>query len=139
MAGIPVPVVRYMLVCDDVWRPHANPNNPIVVGLTSIIQSSSSPPFPMVLDRLCVYLVLTEGRGTGQGHLRLVHEETNQTIWETPPRPIGFPDNPLELSGIIYRVRRCRFPMAGLYNLQFLYDNQEIAHQPLLVREVANG
>jgi hypothetical protein len=134
MAGVPSPVVRYMIVCDDILTSQFQPQRPVIVGLTSVIESDNDPPYPFVLGRLCVLLVLTEARGSGHGHLQLVYEETDQLIWQTPPRLITFPADPLEIHGVIFRVHDCRFPHPGLYTLRFLYEGQSIAQQPLRLR-----
>jgi hypothetical protein len=35
----PPPVVRYMLVSDDLWTHPVRPNSPIIVGLINVITS----------------------------------------------------------------------------------------------------
>jgi hypothetical protein len=60
-----VPVVRYMILCED-WG--IAPNNPLLVdirGLLTIIHSIDEPPYPLNYQQLCVYLALTEARGHG--------------------------------------------------------------------------
>ncbi len=87
-----------------------------------------------MLDELCVFLILTEGRGTGTTNLRLVSADTDQSVWQTPPRNLSFPGDPLQLFGVTFRVSRCRFPEAGLYHLQLCYNGQVLAEQPMLLR-----
>jgi hypothetical protein len=134
MATLPLPVVRYMIVCDDLLTSQARPNSPIIVGLIANISAEGEPRYPFTLGRLCVLVVLTEGRGAGRAHLRLVLEETGQTVWVFPERELVFPPDPLEVHGVIFRILDCRFPQPGLYNLEFIYEGQCLAQQSLRLR-----
>jgi hypothetical protein len=53
---------------------------------------------------------------------------------ETRTRTIPFKSNPLDVQGLFFRVRKCRFPKPGLYWVQFWYNEQMIAQQALLLR-----
>jgi hypothetical protein len=65
MSGL-TPVVRYLIVCEDVLRDPRNPNRLTLVNLISTIQSLSDPPFPCRYPELCVYVQLTDCRVAGQ-------------------------------------------------------------------------
>jgi hypothetical protein len=128
------PIVRYMLLCDD-WKLNG-PNNRrlTIIGLITNIHSLEAPPFPLFYREFCVFLTLTEGRGNGQGQIACVFEETGQTVFETPKRPIPFGPNPLDVVGVPFRIRNCTFPRPGRYSIQFWYDGVMVEERPLRLR-----
>jgi hypothetical protein len=77
---------------------------------------------------------MTEGRGQGEGQIVCVLEETGQKMFETAKRPIPFGPDPLEVVGVPFRVRDCRFPRPGLYSIQFWYDGAKLEERPLRLR-----
>lgn len=128
------PLVRYMLLCED-WK--AGPNNAsrvTIIGLISNIRALDQPPYPLLYPELCVFLALTEGRGQGEGQIVCVFEETGQKVFETAKRPIPFGPDPLEVVGVPFRIRDCRFPFPGLYSVQFWYDGAKLEERPLRLR-----
>ncbi|MEI8373210.1 MAG: hypothetical protein WCJ35_10305 [Planctomycetota bacterium] len=128
------PVVRYMLLCDD-WR--SDPENNLrvtIIGLLSNIDAIEDPPYPLLYREMCVFLVLTEGRGQGQGKIVCVFDESGQRVFETRVWPIAFGLDPLNIVGVPFRIRDCFFPEAGLYSVQFWYDGELVEERPLRMR-----
>lgn len=105
-----------------------------IVGLISGIRALDEPPYPLLYREMCVFLMVTEGRGQGEGKIVCVFEETGQKIFETASRPIVFGNDPLEITGIPFRIRNCYFPFPGLYSVQFWYDEFQIEERPLRMR-----
>ncbi len=134
MSDPPLPVVRYMIVCDDILTDPRRPGKPMLVGLICLIAPDGSSPYPFWLDQMSVLLILTEGRGVGSCQLRLVFEETGQVVWETTPQPVAFGLDPLALHGIVFRDRHVPFPSAGVYFVQFWYNDHLLAQQPVRAR-----
>lgn len=128
------PVVRYMLLCDDWHLDAANDRRITVYGLMTNIHATDEPPYPLLLEELCVFLVLTEGYGQGEGKIVCVSEETGNGVFQTSGRMISFDPDPLETSGVSFRVRDCRFPHAGLYSIQFWFDGELVEERPLRMR-----
>lgn len=128
------PVVRYMLLCDDWQMDPANPRRVTVYGVMSNVHSTDDPPYPLLIEELCVFLVLTEGYGQGEGKIVCVSEETGAGVFRTPGRTIVFGSDPLEIAGVSFRLRDCRFPQAGLYSIQFWFDGELVDEQPLRMR-----
>jgi hypothetical protein len=123
-----------MILCDD-WG--IDPNNPRrvnIFGLLSNIHPLDDPPYPLWYRELCVFLALTEGRGTGSGQIVCTLEETGQRIFQTPKRQVAFGDDPLEVVGVPFRIRDCRFPQAGLYLVQFWHEDKMLEERPLRLR-----
>jgi hypothetical protein len=134
LATAVAPMIRYMLLGDD-WKLDIAANRRVtIIGLLSNIHALDQPPYPLLYRELCVFLVLTEGRGQGDGHIVCVFEESGQTIFETAKRPIALGDDPLEIVGVPFRIRDCRFPVPGLYSVQFWSDGKKVEERPLRLR-----
>ena len=112
----------------------ANARRVTIVGLISGIRALDEPPYPLLYREMCVFLMVTEGRGQGEGKIVCVFEETGQKIFETASRPIVFGNDLLEITGIPFRIRNCQFPFPGMYSVQFWYDGVQIEEAPLRMR-----
>jgi hypothetical protein len=128
------PVVRHMLLCDDVQRDPTDPHKVNVLGLVSTIRSSGEPPFPFRHPELCVYVVLTGGRGTGEAEVAAVHADSDRLIFSTPRHALKLGPDPLAIRGMAFRIRGGLFPQPGLYWFEFRYNGKALARQPLVVR-----
>ncbi|HZY90514.1 MAG TPA: hypothetical protein VFE78_37170 [Gemmataceae bacterium] len=128
------PVVRYLILCEDVQYGPANPDQVTLVRLVSTIRSQEQPPFPLRHGELCVFIQLTDCRGAGDVRVEIVSEDTGQVIFRTRARRVTFKGDPLEVLGLTFRIRGCTFPAAGLYRVEFWYNGAALAQQPLLVR-----
>jgi hypothetical protein len=128
------PVVRYMILCEDWGTDPQNARRVSIYGLMSNIRSRGQPPYPLLYEELCVFLALTEGRGTGTAKIICIFEETDQKVFETPQRQVAFGADPLEVVGLPFRIRDCGFPRPGRYSIQFWYNGEKVAERPLLLR-----
>jgi hypothetical protein len=128
------PVVRYMLLCDDWQLDPTNNRRVSIIGLLSNIHAIDEPPYPLTYREMCVFLVLTEGHGRGQGKIVCVIEETGRKVFETRPRTIVFGPDPLDVIGVPFRIRDRPFPLAGLYSVQFWYEDELVEERPLRMR-----
>jgi hypothetical protein len=128
------PTVRYLIVCEDVQTDPDNPRRVTLVGLLSAIRSVEQPPFPLLYRELCVFLQLTECRGPADGRIEVRHADSDQPVFRTRTRTIPFATDPLEVVGVTFRLRNCMFRAPGLYWIQFWYNEQMIAQQPLVLR-----
>lgn len=134
MANIPLPIVRYTLVCDDLLTDPNRLGKPMIVGLICLLSPETDPPYPFWLGQMCVFLILTEGRGTGECELKLIFEETGDLVWQTRRLPIAFGPDPIALRGVIFRDHQVPFPSPGVYALQFWYNDQVLAQQTIVAR-----
>ena len=128
------PIVRYMILCED-WR--IDPDKPLRIsidGLLTNIHSVDDPPYPLLFAELCVFLVLTEGRGTGTAQIVFVFEETDQKVFATPERQVDLGSDPLEVTGLPFRIRDCPFRKPGIYTVQFWYNREKVEERPLRLR-----
>jgi hypothetical protein len=128
------PTVRYLIVCEDVQTDPNNPRRITLVGIISAIRSIEEPPFPLLYREICVFLQLTECRGPADGRIEIQHADSGQVMFRTRTRTIPFVSDPLEVSGVTFRLRDCFFQEPGLYWIQFWYNEQMIAQQPLVLK-----
>ena len=129
-----VPIVRYMILCEDWSIDPANAQRVNIQGLLTNIDSIDQPPYPLLFPELCVFLALTEGRGTGIAQINCTFEDTGQRIFGTPKRSVTFGNDPLEVVGVPFRIRDCIFPQTGLYSVQFWYNDFKLDERPLRLR-----
>jgi hypothetical protein len=111
-----------------------NPRRVTLVGLISAIRSVEQPAFPLFYQEICVFLQLTECRGAAEGRIEIQHADSGQVVFRTRTRTIPFGNDPLEIVAVTFRLRNCLFQEPGLYSVQFWYNEQMIAQQPLLLR-----
>jgi hypothetical protein len=123
-----------MLLCDDAQPDPDNPSCTHIDCLMGNIVSLEDPPFPLLREQICIYLVLTEchGRGIGQIRVAFSDNEPDQLLFGSPEHDLDFTGySPLELLGVVFRLRNCLFPQEGRYSVQFWYNHQKIEECPL--------
>ncbi len=128
-----LPIVRHILVCDDIRIDSTNRQKVSLINLLSTIRSVSEPTFPHLYPELCVYIQLTECRGVGDVRLQIEEADTNTSIFETPTRTILLGNDPLKRRGLSFRVRDLLFPSPGLYLVGFWYNNLKLVEETLLL------
>lgn len=136
------PIVRYLLLCDDARPDPVNPSCTHIDCLMGNIVSLDDPPFPLLREEICIYLVLTECHGHGIGQIRAAYSdsEPEQMLFGSPEHDLDFTGHsPLELLGFVFRLRGCLFPQAGQYSVQFWYNRQKVAELPLRLKAASEG
>ena len=128
------PVVRHMLLCDDVVEAPAGSGKVNLVGLITSIESRLDPPFPLNHPSLCVYVQMTNGRGRADVQVLIRLVESDRPVSGIRPRAVAFPPEPLPVHAMLFRILECRFPKPGLYQVEFRVGDQVLAQEPLLVR-----
>ncbi len=128
------PTVRYLIVCENVQTDSDNPRRVTLVGLLSAIRTLEQGAFPLLYREICVFLQLTECRGPADGRIEINNADSGKVVFRSPTRMIPFGSDPLEVVGAIFRIRNCLFPEPGLYWVQFWYNEQMLAQQPLVLR-----
>jgi len=105
------PVVRYMIVCDEVLKDERRQGKLMVVGLTTLVRWPTGETTPVRLERLVVLLILTDGHGTGMGQIVCINEETGLPVFHSAQQPIPFEGkNPSGHYGVTFTLLNCRFP-----------------------------
>ena len=128
------PVVRHMLLGDDVTTDPANPRKIVVNGLIHVARLAQPVRLPAVIDQLCVLLLLAGGRGVGDAQIVGVEADTDQPVFRSAVFQITYPPDPLEIVTRLFRLQQCVVPRAGLYWIQFWHNGRLLAEQPLTVR-----
>lgn len=132
--GMIEPVVRQMILCEDVERDPANPNRINIMGLMNTVVLPEGQPLPFVISQIAVYLLLAGGRGPATVSLAGHYVDSEQMIFETAGRQVNFGNDPLRAHGLIHRVRDVRVVHTGVYWIRFRYNGRAIAEQLLEVR-----
>lgn len=127
-----LPVVRYLIVCDDVVIDPANNHRVSIIGLIGKLRSAEVPPFPILQRELCIFAQLTGCRGPAQGRIEIRNADTNDLVFRTKSHTMQFTNDPLDIQGVTFRIHGCLFQEAGLYWVHFWYNEEAIAQQPLI-------
>jgi hypothetical protein len=135
MSAVIKPTVLNMILCDEVLHDSERPGKLTIVGLISLLRWPAGSTTPLRLEKLVVLLILTDGRGTGRGRIVCSNEETGQPIFGSGELPISFVGkNPSLPFGVQFALRDCRFPAPGAYLVRFLFEDEVISQQSLIVR-----
>ena len=128
------PIVRHMILADNVSTDSRTPPKIGVHGLIQIVHLTEPIRYPATIPTLCVLLYLAGGRGQGIGQIIAVDSESDQPLFGSLPHEITYPPDPLEAIAIAFRLRKCRIPRQGLYWIQFWHNGRRLAEQSLIVR-----
>jgi len=66
--------------------------------------------------------------------LQIIEEGTGNAVFQTRPRQVRFVGDAAAVGGVVFRIRNCSFPAAGLYWVQVLLGGLVIARQRLFLR-----
>jgi len=127
-----LPLVRHMLLCDDVQQSTSSPQKVNVLGLLSTIYVDHDARFPVGFG-CCVYVVLTEVRGPGTARVAIRAAETETLCYLGTSHRIEFRSDPLSVYGMTFRITHCRIPGSGLYWVEFRYNEVVLSREPILV------
>lgn len=105
-----------------------------LIHLILNLRARAGQLYPLFLREFCVFAVLSEVRGPGTIRLKTVHADSSADVFSTRPRLVAFGTDPLEAYGVPFRLRNCLFPMAGLYWIQFCFDEDMLFQQELFLR-----
>ena len=85
----------------------------------------------MLVPEFCVFLALTDGRGSGSGKIACaLRGDRRQDFRDATTSDLRFGPDPIEILGVPFRIRDCVFPHAGLYTVQFWYEDRLIEERP---------
>jgi hypothetical protein len=131
-----LPTVRHLIACEDIRTDPAHPRKVSLINLLSGIRSVEQPPFPFLYRELCVFVQMSECRGSADIALTIVHAETEASVYSgrgKPWRP-NLPDDPLKIAGLRFRIQEIEFTEPGLYWIQLWYNDTMLSQEPLVVR-----
>src|SRR5438445_8273904 len=111
MNGI-VPIVRHLILCEDIRVDPTNPQQVSLVNLVSRIQSTSNPPYPMSSPQLCVFGQLTGCRGTGRVAIRITQPDGTR-VSSSAERTVNLGTDPLAVVDLRLRSELAPFRQQG--------------------------
>jgi hypothetical protein len=124
------PIVRHLIACEDIV---VHPDRPNDATLVNILTNLKSDGFPARHPEICVFVLVTDCRGNASVRIQIEYLDTGEIVFRTRSRRIDFGSDPLEVTGLRYRLRDCVFPRPGMYAVRFYCDDELIHEQPLRV------
>ncbi len=117
MTDKPSPSGLAIVVCDQIIEDkHTNKKS-----LIGIFNNIASPSFPCRHPQLCVFVSLTEGRGTYDARLRIANEETGTAVAEVKGQ-IQLNDIHAVVE-VNFNLLGLEFQQPGLYSIEFYCDD----------------
>ena len=129
-----VPVIRYLIVCEDVVYPVDNLQRISLLGLIHSIRARPGDGYPLRHPELCVFVQYTECRSPGQARVEVSQADSGLTVYRSDGHALQHGIDPLAVHAACFRVRDLGLSQPGLYYAQFVYNNQILAQQPILAR-----
>lgn len=106
-----------IVVCDQIIEDKLT-HKKSLIGIFNNINATS---FPCRHPQLSVFVSLTEGRGQSNARLRIINEETNDTVTDVNGA-IQFPDIHAVVE-LVFNLVGLVFPSPGLYSIEFYCDD----------------
>ena len=131
MAQMVLPRVQAMVICDHIEESDEEIG---VYHLAGVRSSLHVPVFPALCTRLGVFVQMSGHRGEAPCSVRIRQELTDDAIYQTRPKAISFLD-PTLVVPVVFRLRNCIFPAAGLYFIEILHEKKLIGERRFLLRE----
>jgi hypothetical protein len=126
----PPPLVLALVLADN---GHLDPvsDKYYILGAISAIRAES---FPKQLDTLCVYVVLTAGRGKMDVTVRLVDaDESSEPIFSLDEE-VEF-ETPLSEVELMFMLEEVEIPEPGVYCLQLAVGGQLLCERRLIAQD----
>lgn len=129
----PAPYPLALVICDGV---HIDPltRKYSLLGTFSALRGAE---FPMVVEKLVVYLAMTDVRGVIPFELRIVRvspDDASEWLTFTTQGEL-YSDDPLAVAELALTVHGVQFPTSGEYRIQFFACDQFVMERRLSVIE----
>ena len=128
------PVIRDMILCEEIVRDPDHPRRISLLGLLSNINSLDDVPYPLLFPEICVFVQMTQCTGVNDIGVRIEFPDTGNPVFQTKTYPHSFGNDPLAIHGLSFRIKNCSFPEPGLYSFEFCYNDSAKATRYLLLR-----
>lgn len=131
---VPPPVALALIVCDSVYREPATGKYTLLGTFSAI----GGKDFPLVHDRLWIYVALTDGRGPTELSLRIVDvEEEREPVAHATFRIVL--QDPRAVAEVTCELKKLRFTAPGEYRVQLFSGQDPLMERRLLLRQVADA
>ena len=127
------PVVRAMVLSEDVLPGTDATGNVHLINVFGAIRPRCDPPFPYCFPKLCVFLQLSDAQGTASGRILGRSAASGSVVFASNDHPIHFRDR-LQVKWVVFRLQDCYFPEPGVYWIEFYCDGRWIADQTVQLR-----
>src|SRR5437763_695666 len=134
MTDHPSPIVRTMIVCEEIILDPNNPKRVSLVNLIGSIRPRRGAAYPLLHPAVCLFVELVECRGPGRLRVDVRDAETDEVVSATPTRSVPLPESPLTVVGMRFRLRKCKFPVPGLYWINLWYNDRLLARRPIILQ-----
>jgi hypothetical protein len=126
----PTPVGLALIVCDMIIEDKLT-NKKSLIGTFNNI---AAPTFPCRHPKMCVFVSLTEGKGSYAARLRIINEDTQQSVVDMRGNIQMQDINAVvelnfDLVGIV-------FPAPGLYSIEFYCDDALLMERRFNVSQI---
>ncbi len=129
MAKSVLPRVQAMVVCDAIKESEEEVD---VLHLHGVRNVLTVPSFPALRPRLGVVAHMSGHRGHAFVRVVVNRLETDDLIYQSAPKDVEFL-GPTVVATVVFRLRNCVFPAAGVYYVQLYHENKLIGERPLHV------
>lgn len=113
--GKPLPIVRNFLVCQDVIADARNPRLVSIIRVLCRVRADFQQGSGAILDRLCVYVQLTECRGDVELDVRVRMAESGAAVRATSPIRVKASEDPVEIVQASIAIEPIWFPRPGSF------------------------
>ena len=114
------PIGVAILVCDQILEDKSSGKRSLI-GLFNTVHCAE---FPASLEKLCVFVTVTQLNGTVPLILRCSNETCNDPLLAVPGS--AHSGNPNDVLEIGFEFEKFSFPQPGIYNFELLWEGELI-------------
>ena len=122
------PVALVLLTCDQVYTDQASGKSTLL-GLFSAIAATE---FPFVVPQICIFVVLTEGRGRCMLSIKVIDAAESMAPLVEEYVGVEF-RNPLDAEELTFQMFDVEFPAAGEYRVQLFAGAALLAERRMVI------
>lgn len=134
MNSIFQPVVKSLLVCQEVLRDERG-NLHLLGVFEKIRRSFSGPPSPgYTYPQLCIVAAITDMAGESTARVRVASASDDSVVFSSTTASVSIQER-LQVKWVVFRLRNCPFPSAGVYFFQLQWNGEVQAELRLPVED----
>jgi hypothetical protein len=131
-----IPVVRHFVACERIDT-SADRKQYSLVDVIHVIKPlpDAQPAYPRIHPSLWLFVQMSDGRGSHTFRIQLVFDGDKST-YASSPVILDLGNDPLTVHGWPIHLKNLLFQRPGLYEFLLLCDEQVIATESIVLREV---